>query len=259
MAADNKTLGRFELFGIPPAPRGIPQVEVYLRHRRQRHRPRLRQGSGHRPGAVHPHHRVQRPHQGRDRQAGEGGRNCTPRRTTKSRRWSKPATRPTSLIYTTEKTLTDMGDKVDAATKSDIESKIATLKTAMEGGDVAAMKQHTDELMKASHKLAEQMYAKAGAAGRPRSRRRRRRRGSRREGQKARRRSGGGGVRGSEVRRLHCRFNQKNRKGGGFPPFLFVLLALCPDCLHHRRSYGVGSVGPGLTDISGHGRHLLVG
>ncbi len=48
-----------------------------------------------------------------------------------------------SLIYTTEKTLTDMGDKVDAATKSDIESKIATLKTAIEGGDVAAMKQHT--------------------------------------------------------------------------------------------------------------------
>ena len=72
-----------------------------------------------------------------------------------------------SLIYTTQKTLTDMGDKVDAATKSDIEAKIATLKTAIEGGDVAAIKQHTDELMKASHKLAEQMYAKAGAGGGP--------------------------------------------------------------------------------------------
>ena len=72
-----------------------------------------------------------------------------------------------SLIYTTQKTLTDMGDEVDAATKSDIESKIATLKTTIEGGDVQAIKARTDELMKASHKLAEQMYAKAGATGGP--------------------------------------------------------------------------------------------
>ena len=71
------------------------------------------------------------------------------------------------MIYTTQKTITDLGDKVDAATKSDIEAKITALKTTMEGGDVAAIKAGTDELMKASHKLAEQMYAKTGAAGGP--------------------------------------------------------------------------------------------
>ena len=69
------------------------------------------------------------------------------------------------MIYTTQKTLTDLGDKVDAATKSDIESHIATLKTAAEGTDAEAIKQKSEELMKASHKLAEQMYAKTGAAG----------------------------------------------------------------------------------------------
>ena len=63
--------------------------------------------------------------------------------------------------------MTDLGDKVDAATKSDIEGQIAALKTAMEGTDVAAIKSHTDELMKASHKLAEQMYAKTGPSGGP--------------------------------------------------------------------------------------------
>ena len=54
---------------------------------------------------------------------------------------------------------------MDAATKSDIESHIAALKTAAEGTDAEAIKQKSEELMKASHKLAEQMYAKTGAAG----------------------------------------------------------------------------------------------
>jgi len=67
-----------------------------------------------------------------------------------------------SLTYTTQKTLTDLGDKVDPATKADIESRIATLKTAIEANDLQAIKAGSDELMKASHKLAEQMYAKAG-------------------------------------------------------------------------------------------------
>jgi molecular chaperone DnaK len=70
-----------------------------------------------------------------------------------------------TLIYTTEKTLADLGDKVDAATKSDIESHIASLKTAMEGTDMEDIKQKSEALMKASHKLAEQMYAKTGGPG----------------------------------------------------------------------------------------------
>ena len=55
MAADNKSLGRFDLQGIPPAPRGVPQIESHLRHRRQRHRQRHRQGQGHQQGAADPH------------------------------------------------------------------------------------------------------------------------------------------------------------------------------------------------------------
>ncbi len=70
-----------------------------------------------------------------------------------------------SLTYTTQKTLADLGDKVDPATKADIESRIATLKTAIEANDLQAIKTGSDELLKASHKLAEQMYAKAGPTG----------------------------------------------------------------------------------------------
>ena len=51
MATYNKSLGKFQLTGIPPAPRGIPQIEVALRHRRQRHPQRVREGPGHRQGA----------------------------------------------------------------------------------------------------------------------------------------------------------------------------------------------------------------
>jgi len=70
-----------------------------------------------------------------------------------------------TLIYTTEKTLSDLGDKVDQATRTDIEDHIKKLREAMEGTDVQAIKSRSDELMKASHKVAETMYAQAGAAG----------------------------------------------------------------------------------------------
>ena len=74
MAGDNKTLGNFELTGIPAAPARRAPDRGDLRHRRQRHSPCLRQGPGHRQGAVDPHHRLLRPLQGRDRQDGARGR-----------------------------------------------------------------------------------------------------------------------------------------------------------------------------------------
>ena len=73
-ARDNKPLGTFELTGIAPAPRGVPQIEVTFDNRRQRHRARVRQGQGHRQGAVHDHHRWFRPAEGRDRPHGQGSR-----------------------------------------------------------------------------------------------------------------------------------------------------------------------------------------
>ncbi len=72
MARDNRTLGRFHLTGLPPAPRGLPQVEVDLRHRRQRHRQRRGEGQGHGQGTDHHDQRGERPEQGRSRPHGEG-------------------------------------------------------------------------------------------------------------------------------------------------------------------------------------------
>ena len=62
MARDNRTLGKFHLDGIPPAPRGVPQIEVDVRHRRQRHRERPGEGQGHGQGTEDHDHRVERPH-----------------------------------------------------------------------------------------------------------------------------------------------------------------------------------------------------
>ena len=70
-----------------------------------------------------------------------------------------------SLIYGTEKSLNDLGDKVDAAVKSDVEGKIAALRKTMEGDDAAAIKAATEELAKASHKLAEQLYQQQAPNG----------------------------------------------------------------------------------------------
>ena len=69
------------------------------------------------------------------------------------------------LIYGTEKSIKDLGDKLDAALKSDIEGKIASLKTLMEGEDVEAIKKATEELAQASHKLAEQLYQQQAPNG----------------------------------------------------------------------------------------------
>ena len=94
MAADNKSLARFELIGIPPAPRGVPQIEVDVRHRRQRHRQRARRkdlGTGKRAdGATSAD---ERPHRGRDRAARRRGR-ARRRTPTCEARARRAATRP---------------------------------------------------------------------------------------------------------------------------------------------------------------------
>jgi molecular chaperone DnaK len=164
MAGDNKTLGRFELFGIPPAPRGIPQIEVSfdidangIVHvaakdlgTSQEQSIRITAPSGLSKEEIQNLVKEAELHAEEDH---------------KKKELAEARNQADSLIYTTQKTIADLGDKVDAATKSDLEGKIATLKTAIDGSDVAAIKSRTDELMKASHKLAEQMYAKTAAAG----------------------------------------------------------------------------------------------
>ncbi len=77
-----------------------------------------------------------------------------------------------ALIYSTEKTLKDLGDKVDAATRSQIDAQIEKLRKAMEGDDKRAIEKEMEQLTQVSHKLAEEMYkktaeqqAQTGAAG----------------------------------------------------------------------------------------------
>ena len=161
MAGDNKTLGRFELYGIPPAPRGVPQVEVTfdidangIVHvaakdlgTGQEQSIRITAPSGLSKDEIDKLMKEAELHAEEDHHKKE---------------LAEARNQADSLTYTTQKTLTDMGDKVDPATKADIESRIATLKTAIEANDLQAIKAGSDELMKASHKLAEQMYAKAG-------------------------------------------------------------------------------------------------
>jgi molecular chaperone DnaK len=164
MAGDNKTLGRFELFGIPPAPRGMPQIEVTFDIDAN--------------GIVH----VSAKDLGTGRE--QSIRITAPSGLTeeeiknlikeaelhaeedhRKKELVEARNQADTLIYTTEKTLADLGDKADPAVKADIESRISQLKQTMEGNDTQAIKTSSEALMKASHKLAEAMYSKAGAAG----------------------------------------------------------------------------------------------
>jgi molecular chaperone DnaK len=190
MAGDNKTLGKFELFGIPPAPRGIPQIEVSFDidangivdvsakdlATGQEQKIKITSSSGLSKEEIEKLVRDADLHTEEDK---------------KKKELVEARNQADTLIYTTEKTLRDMGDKVDQATKTDIEAHIQKLKEAMEGTDAEAMKTRSDELMRASHKLAEAMYAQAGAAGAGAGAGGRRRR---RPGSKARGGRGGGRV-----------------------------------------------------------------
>ncbi|HIC90566.1 MAG TPA: molecular chaperone DnaK [Syntrophaceae bacterium] len=160
MAYDNKTLGRFELFGIPPAPRGVPQIEVTfdidangIVHvsakdlgTGKEQSIRITSSSGLTEEEIQKAIKEAEAHQKEDR---------------KKRELADARNTADTLIYTTEKTLREMGDKVDASTKANIEEIIGRLKRAMEGSDANEIKGMCDELTQASHKLAETMYAKA--------------------------------------------------------------------------------------------------
>jgi molecular chaperone DnaK len=168
MAADNMTLGRFELTGIPPAPRGLPQIEVSFdidangivnvsakdMGTGKEQTIRITASSGLSEGEIQRLIKEAEAHAEDDK---------------KKLELIEVRNQADSLIYATEKSLNDLGSKVDAALKSDIESGIAALKKAVEGNSVDAVKSAMDTLSKASHKLAEQLYAQkaedGGAAG----------------------------------------------------------------------------------------------
>ncbi len=168
MAADNKSIGRFELVGIPPAPRGVPQIEVTFDidangilnvsakdlATGKEQSIRIQASSGLTEEEIKRMEEEAKLHAEEDK---------------RKRELVEARNQADSLIYTTEKSLKDLGDKVDSATRDEINQKIEALKKAMEGDDINAIKKAQEELMQASHKIAEMMYqqtqAGAGAAG----------------------------------------------------------------------------------------------
>jgi molecular chaperone DnaK len=160
MAPDNKTLGNFNLAGIPPAPRGVPQIEVTfdidangIVHvsakdlgTGKEQSIRITASSGLSKEEIDKMVREAESHSDEDK---------------KKRELIEARNQADSLVYTTEKSLKEYGDKIDAAEKQKIEDAAAALKKVMDGSDTDAIKKASDELMQASHKLAEAVYAKA--------------------------------------------------------------------------------------------------
>ena len=160
MAADNLTLARFDLTGIPPAPRGVPQIEVAFNidangivnvsakdlGTGKEQSIQITASSGLSDADIEKLVKEAEAHAADDK---------------KKQDLISARNQADGLIYGTEKSIKDLGDKLDAALKSDIEGKIASLKTLMESEDVEAIKKATEELAQASHKLAEQLYSQA--------------------------------------------------------------------------------------------------
>ncbi len=163
MAGDNMTLARFDLTGIPPAPRGMPQIEVTFDidangivnvsakdlGTGKQQSIQITSSSGLSETEIQNLVREAEAHAADDK---------------KKQEVIEARNHADSLIYGTEKSLNDLGDKLDAGLKADIQSKMEALKTIMEGEDAAAIKTATEELAKASHKLAEQLYQQQGGA-----------------------------------------------------------------------------------------------
>ena len=166
MAADNKILGQFDLVGIPPAPRGVPQVEVTFdidangivnvtakdKATNKEQQIRIQASGGLSDADI-------------EKMVRDAEANAA---TDKARRELVDAkNQAEAMIHSAEKSLVDYGDKVSGADKSAIEGAVAALKTSLEGDDVEAIKTKTNELVQASMKLGEAMYkaqADAGAA-----------------------------------------------------------------------------------------------
>jgi molecular chaperone DnaK len=161
MAADNKLLGQFDLVGIPPAPRGVPQVEVtfdidangivnvHAKDKATGKEQQIRiQASGGLSEAD-----IERMVKDAEEHAGEDK---------KRRELVEAKNQADGLIHQTEKTLSDLGDKVPAGEKSGIEAAVADLKKAREGDDVEDIKKKLEALAQVSMKLGEAMYKQQG-------------------------------------------------------------------------------------------------
>ena len=186
MAAYNKTLGKFQLVGIPPAPRGMPQIEVAFDidangiiqvtakdlGTGNEQQIKIEGGSGLKDDEVQQMIRDAEAH------ADEAHR---------LREAADTKNMAETLAYQTERSLKEHRDKIDEADASTIEGRIMELRTALEGDDLGDIRAKTEALTEASHKLAEAMYAAGAAAGAGVRDRRQRRLRLRRRGRRGRR------------------------------------------------------------------------
>jgi molecular chaperone DnaK len=164
MAADNKLLGQFDLVGIPPAPRGVPQVEVTFDIDANGivHVGAKDLGTG-KEQSIQITASSGLSKEEVDRMVREASSHAEEDK--KRREVIDARNQLDGLVYQTEKTLGEHGSTLDAATRGAIESALADGKKALESQDVAQIKAATDALARASHKLAEAMYAKASQGG----------------------------------------------------------------------------------------------
>ena len=162
MARDNRTVGRFDLVGIPPAPRGVPQIEVTfdidangITHvsakdlgTGKEQKIKIESSSGLSKDEVEKMTRDAAAHAEEDK---------------KKREVVEAHNRLDNLIYATEKSLKDLGEKVSADEKKKVEDAIAAAREALKKEDAEALKKAEEELTQASHKIAEEMYKQASA------------------------------------------------------------------------------------------------
>ncbi|MCB8915846.1 MAG: molecular chaperone DnaK [Thermoleophilales bacterium] len=168
MATYNKSLGKFQLTGIPPAPRGMPQIEVTFDidangiinvtakdlGTGKEQKIEIKSGSGLSDDEINSMVSDAEAHADDDR---------------KQRELAEAKNIGENAAYTSEKQLTELGDKIDGAAKTEIEDRIAALRGVLESEDAEDIKAKTDELQEAFHKVSEQVYqaaqAEAQAAG----------------------------------------------------------------------------------------------
>jgi molecular chaperone DnaK len=164
MAVDNKTIGRFRLDGIPPAPRGIPQIEVTFdidangivnvsakdMATGKEQKITITATSHLSDSEINRMVDEAKSHSDDDK---------------KKRALAEARNKGDSLVYSAEKFLKDIGDKAPADLKSKIESQIAALRKTMESDNADAINKDVEELQKLQDELSQKMYAQAGAAG----------------------------------------------------------------------------------------------
>jgi molecular chaperone DnaK len=169
MAGQNRTLGRFDLEGLPPAPRGVPQIEVTfdidangIVHvsakdlgTGKEQKIRIEASSGLNDADIDRMVREAEAHAEEDK---------------RERERAETRNEADNLIYATEKSLKDYGEKVNGEEKAKIEAAIVDLRSAVQANDPEAMKEKIETLKQASYKLAEEIYKTAsenaqGASG----------------------------------------------------------------------------------------------